>query len=167
MNYYPNFNQFYGQPVQPIQPVQQMPKIPNMEQQYPQYTQPQQIYKSNIGLQGKSVDSIEVVKAMDIPLDGSISYFPIADGTAIVTKQLQQDGSSKTIVYKPIHEKEKEEKNEVPVYVTKEEFNESMKKMNNVGLKDEINNIKTQMKELSQEIREINDDIRKKKGLIK
>lgn len=167
MNYYPNFNQFYGQPVQPIQPVQQMPKIPNMEQQYSQYTQPQQIYKSNIGLQGKSVDSIEVVKAMDIPLDGSISYFPIADGTAIVTKQLQQDGSSKTIVYKPINEKEKEEKNEVPVYVTKEEFNESMKKLNNVGLKDEINNIKTQMKELSQEIKEINDDIRKKKGLIK
>ena len=29
-------------------------------------------------LNGKQVDSIDVVKATDIPLDGSVSYFPIA-----------------------------------------------------------------------------------------
>lgn len=55
-------------------------------------------------LNGKSVDSLEVVKAMDIPLDGSVSYFPLTDGSAIVTKQLQIDGTSKTVVYKPIEE---------------------------------------------------------------
>lgn len=95
MNYYPNYNnQFYGQmqmqlpkmqptsPVQPMQPVEQY--------------QPQQMYKQ-IGLQGKSVDSIDVVKAMDIPLDFSISYFPLTDESAIVTKQLQTDGTSKTV----------------------------------------------------------------------
>lgn len=53
-------------------------------------------------LQGKSIDNLEVVKAMDIPLDGSISYFPLVDGSAIVTKQLQQDGTSKITIYKPI-----------------------------------------------------------------
>ena len=46
-------------------------------------------------LNGKSVDSLDVVKAMDIPLDGSISYFPLTDGSAIVSKQLQNDGTSK------------------------------------------------------------------------
>ena len=56
-------------------------------------------------LNGKSVDSMDVVKAMDIPLDGSISYFPLTDGSAIVTKHLQMDGTSKTVVYKPIEEK--------------------------------------------------------------
>lgn len=58
------------------------------------------------GLQGKSIDNLEVVKAMDIPLDGSISYFPLVDGSAIVTKQLQQDGTSKITVFKPIEAEE-------------------------------------------------------------
>ena len=75
--------QVIGQPMPQQQPiVQQQPIQP-------------------IGLQGKSVDSIDVVKAMDIPLDGSISYFPTTDGAAIVTKQLQKDGTSRTIIYKP------------------------------------------------------------------
>ena len=55
-----------------------------------------------VGIQGKTVDNIEVVKAIDIPLDGSTSYFPLADGSAIVSKQLQQDGTSRVIVYKPV-----------------------------------------------------------------
>ena len=56
-----------------------------------------------VGIQGKTIDNIEVVKAIDIPLDGSISYFPLADGSAIVSKQLQQDGTSKIIIYKQQH----------------------------------------------------------------
>ena len=81
---------------------------PNYQRQYPQYMPQQPIYQQPVsqimqqpssGIQGKSVDSIEVVRAMDIPLDGSISYFPLADGSAIVSKQLQQDGTSKTIIY--------------------------------------------------------------------
>ena len=69
--------------------------------------QPQQTAVPNMNirfnsLQGKSIDNLEVVKAMDIPLDGSISYFPLVDGSAIVTKQLQQDGTSKITIYKPI-----------------------------------------------------------------
>ena len=52
-------------------------------------------------LQGKQVDNIDVVKATEIPFDGSISYFPLTDGTAILTKQLMQDGTSRINVYKP------------------------------------------------------------------
>lgn len=69
--------------------------------------QPQQMVSMRFNnLQGKSIDNLEVVKAMDIPLDGSISYFPLVDGSAIVTKQLQQDGTSKITIYKPIEAEE-------------------------------------------------------------
>lgn len=159
MNYYPSYNQFYGQTIpqgmpkmQPMQPV---------EQQFPQYSQTQQFYKQPVGLQGKSVDSIEVVKAMDIPLDGSVSYFPIADGTAIVTKQLQQDGSSKTIVYKPVVEEETEES--IPKYITVEELDESLKKVDNSSLKDEIKNLKRQLEDLTEDMKDISEKIRKRK----
>ena len=87
------FNPYYQQRFQPMtqQPVEQM--------------QVNTAVQSRSLLNGKSVDSLDVVKAMDIPLDGSISYFPLTDGSAIVTKQLQMDGTSKTVVYKPIEEK--------------------------------------------------------------
>lgn len=55
---------YYNNPFQPQfnrmqQPMYSMPQQPI----------PQQPIINNIGLQGKSVDSIDVVKAMDIPLD--------------------------------------------------------------------------------------------------
>lgn len=90
-----------------------------------QYMDNTQQMTKPVGLLGKSVDSLEVVKAMDIPLDGSISYFPLTDGSAIVTKQLRIDGTSKTIIYKPVTEEEKEE----PKYVTVDEFNKVIKKL--------------------------------------
>ena len=66
------------------------------------------------GLMGKVVDSADVVKVTDIPLDGSTSYFPLVDGSAILTKKLQVDGTSKIVVYKPVVEEPKE----TPKYVT-------------------------------------------------
>lgn len=80
-NFMPNIGQMNNQQVQP-QPMQNV------------QPQPQLV------LQGKAVDSIEVVKATDVPLDGSITYFPKTDGTAIYTKQLQTDGTSKLTIYK-------------------------------------------------------------------
>ena len=149
-NYYPNYNQFYGQmqmpkmqPTQPVQPVQPMQTM----EQY----QPQQIYKQ-IGLQGKSVDSIDVVKAMDIPLDGSVSYFPLVDGTAIVTKQLQADGTSKTVVYKPIEDKEI---TNVPKYITKEDLDKEIKKVDNSSIKDDIKTLKRKIEDLSEDLKDI------------
>src|SRR5699024_7659044 len=77
---------------------------------------------TNIGLQGKSVESLDVVRAMDIPLDGSISYFPLTDGSAIVSKQLQSDGTSKLTVYRPVEEDKKENQK----YITMDELNAFM-----------------------------------------
>lgn len=86
--------------------------LPQMEQQSPAMNGLRPV------ISGKIVDSIDVVKAMDITLDGSTHYFPLIDGSAIVTKQLGLDGVSKITVYKPVEETKKEE----PKYVTVEEF---------------------------------------------
>ena len=113
-------------------------------------TQPQQVpptpMRYNMGLQGKSIDNLEVVKAMDIPLDGSISYFPLVDGTAIVTKQLQQDGTSKITVFKPI---EADEAVSQPKYATIEDIDNKINeiKMPDIkGLQEEIKNLKKQIR---------------------
>lgn len=136
MNYYPSYNQYYNQ--MPKTNEQYQNNMPQYAPQYmPQFTKP-------TGLQGKSVDSLEVVKAMDIPLDGTVSYFPLTDGTAIVTKQLQQDGSSKTIVYKPVEETEKAK----PIYVTMEELDKKLSQIDLNEIEDELQDIKKQIKNI-------------------
>ena len=109
--------------------------------------QPQQVpptpMRYNTGLQGKSIDNLEVVKAMDIPLDGSISYFPLTDGSAIRTKQVQTEVTSKTVIYKPSDDKDKEIND-----VTPEELDKAIKKIDLTDIKDDIKSIKKQIKDL-------------------
>ena len=71
-------------------------------QNYNQQNMQPQVNFQPKNLQGKQVDNIDVVKATEIPFDGSISYFPLTDGSAILTKQLMQDGTSRISVYKPV-----------------------------------------------------------------
>lgn len=159
MAYYNNGYQtqgggFYGiqQPMQPMQPMQMQPQMQPMQM-------PMQ--RQELGLQGKVVDNIEVVKAMDIPLNGSVSYFPIADGTAIASKQIMMDGTSKTIIYKPVTEAE--ENIDKPEYITIEDFNKKIKEVDVSSFKDEIKNIKRQIEDLTEDIKDINKDIKKRK----
>lgn len=151
----------YGMNYTPQMFQQQQQRLNMLEQQYPQYQQPYAqppqtnnfVQQQPVGLQGKSVDSIDVVKAMDIPLDGSISYFPLTDGTAIVTKQLQMDGTSRTIIYKPITPEEN--KQEQPKYATVEEVQQLVKQE-----PKELKDIKEDIKLLKKQIRDISDDFK-------
>lgn len=140
-------------------PYFQQQRFQNVEQPIQQpivnYQQPIQMAKSN-GLLGKSVDSIDVVKAMDIPLDGSISYFPLTDGSAIVTKQLQTDGTSKTIVYKPIVENKKQQEER---FVTFEEFDRAIGEIDLSDL-EELQNLKEDIREIKKQLK----DFKIKKG---
>lgn len=122
--------------------------VQTMQPTVPQ-TVPMQPINSQIGLLGKSVDSIEVVKAMDIPLDGSISYFPLTDGSAILTKRLQSDGTSKTVIYKPIEET----RENTPNFVTFADLEEAIGSIDigdTAELKEEIRQLKQQIKELKE-----------------
>ena len=115
-----------------------------MQQPMPtqQYIPPMPTIQQN-NLQGKIVDSVDVVKAMDIPLDGSVSYFPLTDGSAIISKQLQSDGTSRTIIYKPSeNEKEKTVK-----YLTIDELETALNDLEDMqNIKDDIKDIKKQLK---------------------
>lgn len=147
-------NNFYNQnPYNYMYQPQQMIQ-PQMVQ--PQMQQPINNYKPQNGLQGKYIDSVDVVKATDIPLDGTISYFPLADGTSIVTKQLMQDGTSKTTVYKPVDLKEETTKQ--PKYVTVDELELKIKDLNNNNVKDDIKAIKKQIRDILKEIEDINEE---------
>ena len=144
------FNPYYGYT------PNQYGKAPYYMQQpiaTPQY-QPQTIdymnqmqnaYQKPLGLQGKTVDNIEVVKATDIPLDGSVSYFPLVDGSSIVTKQLMQDGTSRMIVYKPAETEPKVTENK-EIYVTEKQLEEKLSTFNNEELKQEIEKLKMLLK---------------------
>ena len=134
------FNPYYQQ--QRFQNVEQ----PNQQPIMTTYQPPIQMTKPTT-LLGKAVESIDVVKATDIPLDGSISYFPLTDGSAIVSKQLQNDGTSKIVVYKPT----KEDKKESIQFATLDDIQEAIGEIDLSDiqdLKDEIKEIKKQLKEL-------------------
>lgn len=143
----------YGQPYQPYANQAVQPQQPIQPQPVQQYA-PQPV--SIQGLQGKTVDSIDVVKAMDIPLDGSVSYFPLVDGTAIVTKQLQADGTSKTLVYKPSEEKKPEQQVK---YITPEELNKAIKDISVDD--DEFEELKEDVRSIKKQVKNLTDNIKK------
>lgn len=134
-NPYMNYGNFYNQQ----QPMQNS-VIPNYR---------------NTGLQGKQIDSLDVVKATDIPLDGSISYFPLADGSAIASKQLQPDGTSKITIFKPIND---ETAVEQPKYITENDLEAHLSNFNSKDIKD----IKEELKTLKKKIRGLEDEIENK-----
>ena len=107
--------------------------------------QPVQLTKPT-GLLGKVVDSIDVVKSLEIPLDGSTSYFPLADNSMIVTKQLQNDGTSKIVVYKPTQE----EKKEAIQFATLDDIQDAI---NGLDLSD-IQDLRNDIKEIKKQLKE-------------
>lgn len=136
-------------------PYYQPPRVEQTNQQpmLTSYQPPMQLTKPN-GLLGKVVDSIDVVKSLEIPLDGSTSYFPLANGEAIISKQLQNDGTSKIVVYKPAQE----EKEEAVKYATLEDLQDAI---NEIDLSD-IQDFKDELKEFKNELKEIQKKLKSK-----
>ena len=146
----PYFNsQFYNNPYsyQPLQP-RNIQSTQINSQMNSQTTQNNQTI-----LQGKVVDSIDVVKATDVTLDGSVCYFPLIDGSAIITKQLQPDGTSKIVVYKP-----SQEDSSVPEvkYITENDFKKAMSKFDFSEFKDKFKEIDRKIEDLTDDIKKIN-----------
>lgn len=78
-----DFLQSYQQSLQ--QPVQQIPQA-----------------NTQMNVIGKIVDGIEAVKAIDIPMDGAMYFFPKADGTEIFGKQWLMNGQTRILTFKPV-----------------------------------------------------------------
>ena len=142
--YNPYLNRFYGQPQANTPQPMEMP------------TQPQNVPQIGLNrafLNGKQVESIDIVKNLEIPLDGSISYFPLVNGTAIATKQLMQDGTSKITIYEPKVEKEQVK------YATIDDVDKKLEKLDF----SEIDDLKEELGDLKKELKEIKSKLKAKK----
>ena len=105
MQPYPNPNYFmqYQQP----QYQQPNPYMQRMEQlQQFQQTLQNPVQNQQMPALGKMVESIDIVKATDIPMDGNMYYFPKADGTEIYGKAWMQDGRTRILTFKPVSDDE-------------------------------------------------------------
>ena len=102
-NPYAQMNNMYAQPNNPY--ADRMNFLQNYQQSLQQPIVPTQTPVSNqMSTLGKMVDSIDVVKATDIPMDGNAYYFPKADGTEVYCKQWLQNGTTRILTFKPVLE---------------------------------------------------------------
>ena len=95
---------YYAQYMQPQQPYVN-PYLQRMEnlQQFQQALNPAPVQNQFPAL-GKIVESMDIVKVTDIPMDGNMYYFPKADGTEIYGKQFGMDGKTRILTFKPLLE---------------------------------------------------------------
>ena len=99
----PNYFNQYNQMQNPY--MDRMAQLQQYQQSLQQPLQPTQMSGANqMSALGKIVDSIDVVKATDIPMDGNAYYFPKADGTEVYCKQWLQNGTTRILTFKPVFE---------------------------------------------------------------
>lgn len=105
MQQYQNLN-YYGQ--QFMQPqynpyMQRMENLQQFQQTLQQPVVPTQMSGANqFNPFGKLVESMDIVKVTDIPMDGNMYYFPQADGQAIYGKKFLPNGQTQILTFKPI-----------------------------------------------------------------
>lgn len=83
-------------------PTMYMDRLSQLHAQ--QMQQPQMPVANQFTPLGKMVDSVEVVKATDIPMDGNVYYFPKADGSVVYGKQWLPNGTTKILSFKVVSE---------------------------------------------------------------
>ena len=102
--FYPQMNNNCQMPMQNPY-MERMTQLQQYQQSLQQPIVPTQTPVSNqMSALGKIVDSIDVVKATDIPMDGNAYYFPKADGTEVYCKQWLQNGTTRILTFKPVLE---------------------------------------------------------------
>lgn len=103
----PMYNNGFNQPItSPTPYLDRMAQL-NQYQQGLQQTalnQPIQPVTTPIGINGKIVPTVEMITANDVPMDGSVAVFPRQDLTEIYIKSWNNDGTIRTVVYKPVVE---------------------------------------------------------------
>ena len=94
-NYIPQYGAYQYNPMANIQRFQQSDQI-----QQPQMSQlmPQQI----AGINGRIVQAVETINPNEVPMDGSVAFFPKQDLTEIYAKSWNADGTIRTLTFKPV-----------------------------------------------------------------
>lgn len=101
-SFFPQMNN-YSQ-MMPNLYMDRMAQLQQYQQNLQQPMPPAQIPGANqqMNVIGKIVDSVDVVKATDVPMDGNMFYFPKADGTEIFSKQWLPNGQTRILTFKPV-----------------------------------------------------------------
>ena len=73
----------------------------NPMQNIQRFQQPQQPDQIQQGIFGKVVQSQDSIVANDVPMNGSVAFFPKSDLSEIYAKQWSADGTISTMVFKP------------------------------------------------------------------
>ena len=115
-------------------------------QQFQQSLQPQ-VQTQQFPALGKMVESIDIVKATDIPMDGNPYYFPKADGSEVYMKRWLPNGTTETIAYKPILE----QKDTQAYILSSDEEKIKFEEINNVlgGIQEDIRMLSDKMDKIS------------------
>lgn len=146
-NYFPQMNNGYGQQMPMQNPYQQrMDFLQNYQQNLQQPVQQMPQANQQMNVIGKIVDGIEAVKAIDIPMDGAMYFFPKADGTEVYGKRwIVNEGRTVILPFKPVLETEP---NNLPQTTEKPKFDLSeasttafMQRFD--GLEKQINDLMT------------------------
>lgn len=104
-NYFAQYPQYFQPQTNPY--MQRIEQLQQYQQSLQQPLPPTQMSGANqMSTLGKMVDSIDVVKATDIPMDGNAYYFPKADGTEIFSKQWLANGQTRILAFKPVLDSE-------------------------------------------------------------
>ena len=86
------YNPYFQQPRMQQSQIEQMQPVNQFQQQMPR------------GVNGRVVQSVEMITANDVPMDGSAAFFPMQDMSAIFAKSWNADGTIKTVIFKPVNE---------------------------------------------------------------
>lgn len=99
----PSYQQLTNYQNYGYQPMQ-MDRFSQLQQFQQSLQQPQMQQQPAFAPLGKIVESLEIVKATDIPMDGNMYYFPKADGSEIYAKHWLQNGKTEILTFKPVLE---------------------------------------------------------------
>ena len=86
-----NFLQNYQQSLQ-------QPLVPTSMSGANQQAMSQQI----VGINGRIVQAVETINPNEVPMDGSVAFFPKQDLTEIYAKSWNADGTIRTLTFKPV-----------------------------------------------------------------
>lgn len=141
------------QQLQTFYPQMQQPMMFNQMPQYSPYTdrlaqlqvQQQQLQASqNMATLGKVVESEDVLKTLEIPMDGQQYYFPKADGTEIYAKQWLPNGTTRILTFKPTLDDKVDENTLEEEKLNVEQFNKVVE-----GILNEIQTINSKIDKIS------------------
>lgn len=93
--------QSYPQYYNPLAQVQNRPI--DYQQNMPNNYQQNQIVQ---GINGKMIAEINQITANDVPMDGSVAFFPKQDLSEVYAKSWNADGTIRTVTYKPVSDGE-------------------------------------------------------------